>query len=340
MIGELQRAVENYRAQYARQEGAVVDYMDAVHLRIALEIRREIEAIAESLEGVDPSGPGEARALLSRKGRLEERLEQIELRAMAYVPVLAGAMEDASGAAISMGARHGLGMMRSVVGVQFNRVPFSALRDQAAALVPGAPLDRLLRGWAGGAATAVSDQLMAGIAKGDNPRKVALDMAKALASGTRGTPVEPLLHRATTIARTETIRSYRSASIATYKANPEVVDGWIWNSAGNQTTCPVCWAMHGTKFDAGDHFESHPNCRCSPSPSVPGYDTDLPPGEELFAALPEREQLAVLGPGRYAMYARGDLRLSDLVGRSHHPVWGGGRFERSIRDVERRRRGA
>ena len=335
MTSELEQAIRTFRRQYARQDAIAVGYMQSVHERMALDIRGEIERLAAALEGVDPRSVGEARALLYRKGLLTERLDQIDRIALGYAPLMARAVDDASAAALHVGARHGLGMLQSVVDVQFNMVPFDVLREQAAALVRGAPLDRLMQSWSKESAQSVSEQLMAGIAKGDNPRQIAMDMVKALDGPLEEGPLAKSLHRANVIARTETIRSYRSASIETYKANPDVVDGWIWNSAADERTCPVCWAMHGEKFDSGEPFDTHPQCRCAPSPSVPGYDTDLPAGEELFDNLPDMEQLAILGPARFDLYKRGEMRLTDVVGRSHHPVWGGGRFERSIKDMER-----
>ena len=338
MTSELERAVRTFRRQYAAQDAVAVGYMQSVHERMAVEIRREIEVLAAALEGVDPRNPSEARRLMYRRAQLAERLDQIDAIALSYAPLLSRAVSEASEAALHVGARHGLGLLQSVADVQFNRVPFEALREQAAALVKGAPLDRLMQSWAKESAHSVAEQLMAGVAKGDNPRKIAMDMVKALGGPIEEGPLAHSLHRANVIARTETIRSYRSATIETYKAHPDVVDGWIWNSAADERTCPVCWAMHGEKFDPGDPFDTHPQCRCVPSPSVPGYDTDLPAGEELFDDLPPMEQRAILGPARYDLYQRGEMRLKDVVGRSHHPVWGGGRFERSLKDMERLQR--
>jgi|SRR5579872_5143545 len=69
----------------------------------------------------------------------------------------------------------------------------------------------------------------------------------------------------TVVARTALIEAYRSAAIAVYAANQ--VDGWIWEVEGDNP-CNFCLSMDGTIHPLSEEFESHPNCRCSTTPSI------------------------------------------------------------------------
>lgn len=131
--------------------------------------------------------------------------------------------------------------------------------------------------------------------------------------------------QAETVLRTETLTAFRSAS---QEAAAPFAQKYVWQAAIDGSTCPICWAMHGTEADIGAEFSTHPNCRCTVVPLVTGYEDDLlgiiGNGEERFAALSEDEQMNILGRGRYELYASG-VPLSAMVRETYDPVWGGGR---------------
>jgi hypothetical protein len=54
-------------------------------------------------------------------------------------------------------------------------------------------------------------------------------------------------------------------------------------------------------------------------------------GPEWFAGFSDKDQLKVLGRGKYELYKAGKLQLSDLVGYKVDPVWGPQRFEKSLK---------
>lgn len=71
-------------------------------------------------------------------------------------------------------------------------------------------------------------------------------------------------NRALMIARTEQLNAYRRANVATFRANSDVCDGWIWLAATD--ACPFCASMNGTRHSLDEVLDSHPNCRCTQSP--------------------------------------------------------------------------
>jgi hypothetical protein len=86
--------------------------------------------------------------------------------------------------------------------------------------------------------------------------------------------------------------------------------GWEWQT--EEDACEWCWAQAGQTFEAGEEFESHPNCRCSAVPlrelSDGGYDAD-----SLFAELPQQTQISVLGQQKFDLWQQGGFTIRDLA---------------------------
>jgi SPP1 gp7 family putative phage head morphogenesis protein len=204
----------------------------------------------------------------------------------------------------------------------FNKLSPGAVERMVGFAGDGSPLRALLNKLGADAAMRVSDALTEAVALGYNPKKTATQIREALGGN---------LARALTVARTETIRSYREASRETYLANSDVCEAWQWVAALGPRSCMVCWAMHGTIHPLTEPLASHPACRCV---SIPIVDLNAPsrvkPGAEEFARLSEAEQRQILGPGKFAAYSAGKLPLENLVGFRRDPRWGPVRFERSL----------
>lgn len=228
----------------------------------------------------------------------------------------------------------------------FNRLPTAALENLTGALQEGSPLKKLLDNTGEGASDEVGKALLEGLALGKGPRDIARNARAALGGN---------MARALTIARTETLRSYREASRQTYAANPNIVKKWKWLCAKTARTCAVCWASNGEEFDTDQHMPTHPNCRCAMVPvtvswadyaadngipmppegwpSSPDLDKLVGDGPSLFDKLSEEDQRRILGHSKYEHYKAGAFGLKDLIGRSNDPDWGRGRHERSLSEM-------
>ncbi len=127
------------------------------------------------------------------------------------------------------------------------------------------------------------------------------------------------LVRALTISRTEMLRSCRTASLRSYRACADIMEGWVWHAAQDRRTCGFCWSQHGRVFPIDAPFATHPRRRCSAVPRTVGWDAilgekgrDIPDtrpktekGEDLFERLSDERKQQILGPAKYAAYQHG-----------------------------------
>lgn len=190
------------------------------------------------------------------------------------------------------------------------------------------------------AVQAIRRALITGVATGAHPTDTARDMVRQVEGEFNGG-----LGRAVNIARTEMLDAYRAASAAVHAANANVLDGWTWIATLDRRCCPSCWAMHGTHHpleQAGpwDHHQG----RCARMPKVkswadlgiPGVEGEdlTPDAEAVFAALSHGEQLAVMGPGRWALLNAGRVTWADLPVLRDHPGWRPSYVPRPVRDLQ------
>lgn len=210
------------------------------------------------------------------------------------------------------------------LGATWNRVPFDALESMIGFVGDGSPLAYKFADMPAQIADAVRQTLITGIATGRNPRRVAAD-AKTVSDGA--------LVNALTTCRTETSRAYRTASMQTYRANADVVDGWVWMCARQARTCAACWGMDGLFFPLSVEFVDHPNGRCTALPvtkpwselgvtgikerQVRGWDS-----ETHFRKLSEADQRMVLGRSKFEAWQSGELKLRDIPVLEPSAVWG------------------
>lgn len=140
------------------------------------------------------------------------------------------------------------------------------------------------------------------------------------------------LPRAMTIARSEAMRSYREAQHAAMQGADRDLMGWVWTARLGPRCCGTCWAMHGRVFPLSQTLQSHPNCRCVPTPLVREM---VPPttGADLFTDLDTEDQVKVLGQAKQRAYEDGAISLSSLVGRTRSGLWGPGIRERSLAEL-------
>lgn len=178
---------------------------------------------------------------------------------------------------------------------------------------------------------AVQRELLRGVVIGTNPKHTAERILARTETQFNGG-----LSRAMTIARTETLDAHRAGAAAGQAAHADLLTGWVWNTHLSARTCPACLAMNGRVFplsQAGP--EGHQNCRCSRTPVTPswadlGFDgldepDDVQPTPEKtrawFEALPEHEQLEIMGPERLRLLRAGLIGWDDLAMLRQTPGW-------------------
>jgi hypothetical protein len=220
----------------------------------------------------------------------------------------------------------------------FMTFPQEALEVITAATSSG-PVYELLNRYGADAAKAAGRVLTQAIVLGTHSDVVGRQLSNELAVP---------LWKGAQIARTEINRAYQESLRETWRENKHITPKWIWRSGRTSSTCAVCWAMDGTEHDVDEPMGSHPSCRCSMVPATVSWD-DLaaqfgiempdgdfdpprePTGPEAFDQLPESDQRAVLGSGKFKAYAAGEIRLEDLVTERQSEDWGVSRSEGSLR---------
>lgn len=181
-------------------------------------------------------------------------------------------------------------------------------------------------------------ELVKGIAAGDNGEDVAHTAARVQGA------YDLTLTRAINIARTEILDAYRSAAWSMDMANQDVVAGWVWTSALDRRTCPACWSKHGTVYPASTPGPwDHQQGRCARVPVVRpwrelGIDLEEPPSairdaRAVFNALPEKDQLAIMGRRRLEALRSGAADWSDLAIRRRNDAWRDSFAARSVTDL-------
>lgn len=174
---------------------------------------------------------------------------------------------------------------------------------------------------------AVRRELIRGVAVGSNPKATAARMVDR-ANG----QFDGGLTRALVISRTETLDAHRVAAERAQAEQAEVLAGWIWLCHLSPRTCPSCLVKHGTFHpldEAGPH--DHQQGRCSRMPKVKswadlGFDVDEPDdlvtdSRAWFDALPEADQVAILGRRRLDLLNSGAIAWEDLTTRRTTPGW-------------------
>jgi SPP1 gp7 family putative phage head morphogenesis protein len=116
--------------------------------------------------------------------------------------------------------------------------------------------------------TDVRRELTTGLARGENPRKMAGRLTERI--DVSRTDAERL-------ARTEIIHSYNESSLSRYEqAGVSEVTGEVeFLTANDARVCPVCRGLSGSTYTIAEARgvipgNTHPQCRCTWVPAVPG----------------------------------------------------------------------
>lgn len=204
----------------------------------------------------------------------------------------------------------------------------------------GAPLGDLFAGFGDEAAFNGSVVLNNALAGGYNPDAIAGALADALGTSEQ---------RANVIARNEMLGAYRDAQLENFRANSDVLRGWMWSAADG--CCVACAFMDGSMHTLDEDMDSHVGCRCSPLPATFSYDdllgdlgidvsdiadTSIDIGYEPMLTRLTRDPEGMrdlLGPSKFNAWARGDVDIADLVGVRDDGEWGLSIYEKSLKEL-------
>src|SRR6266851_1845682 len=343
-LSQLQSAIAHYRTQLKAREAQAEQALEAAYANTLQVIQGRLNLLYKAIDIQMQSDGNVPIEWLYEQHRMETLTSWIENQINQFGALAQMQTGQLQYQGVQLGQQVAQWLLQSTIppGVNWSfGVPSpDAIANLIGATQAGSPLADLFSGFGAEAAQGVKDALITGLTLGYNPRDIAPQVQQALGISR---------NRALTISRTEMIRSYRGANLETFRANDDVVDGWIWNCALDRTSCAACVAMHGTEHSLDETLDEHPNGRCSMIPKtkswadilsplgidtsdIPDTSPDIQSGSEWFDGQSEATQRAILGP-KYEAWSNGDFTLDDVVGHASDPVWGDSIYERPLKDL-------
>jgi SPP1 gp7 family putative phage head morphogenesis protein len=296
---------DNARKQLLQRERAAQLRVVAEFKKIQKRIEAELYDLLLRIDNERRSTGNASASTLIRQARARELLNQVTDEINRLSRTLGLATSQTQTAAINIAQAQASNETRITSSLSF--FDSDATRELIGIAGDGEPLAKHFAGVAPGVRQLMFDSLFAGIATGQSNQQIAKAINDAVGFGAA---------RSMTIVRTETNRAYREASRKFYADN-DGVKGWRWVAALDLTTCPICWALHGSIFQTRVKMATHPNCRCTMVPVFEG-DPPFPTGPEKFAGLSPEQQKTILGPRRFELYKAG-ANLSDFVETNQTP---------------------
>ena len=319
-LSQLQRMIAAYRQSILTLDDAALSRLQASYAPSRARLLRLIDALTGQLSAGEPLSTSEVMQL----GRARELLRLIDEEVTNLAQVAGETIPQAQQIAVQQAVERAQALTLAQapdlasaarISAQWTALNKGAVSDLVGSLGDGSPLSSWIERVVPESVQTVRDTLIDGVTRGINPN----DLAAALAK-TTDLPLE----RALTLSRTETLRAYRSASLASYAQQGDILSGWQWSCA-TSGACLACQAKDGDVYPLSTQFfPSHPRCRCSPLPVLKN-DSLLPDIEtagDRFRALPMEEQIKALPIGARADYQAGRLTLDDFVHERHDPEWG------------------
>ena len=245
------RILYEFRSAVDLKESGMLDEMATRWLMIENRLDADITALAYELQRLKDEGKIITESVVLQSQRYKTLREQIQREIEKYNREYAvGMIESQQTAYAKLGIDAAQTAMRSAmgtIGYNFNMINIDAVRSMIGFAGNGAPLYTLLRKDYGDAVHGLTNALINGIARGYGPVKTAREMANGFGMG---------LDRAILIARTETIRSYRTATTEQYRRSGAVTGfrRLVWKP----TACMSCLMRDGEFFDVDEELTDHP----------------------------------------------------------------------------------
>ena len=313
------------RALLRRERKAAVRLISAYdHVWIRLE--RELAKLTAQIQEARARGEIVNQFWLVRQERYFALLQQVGAEMSKFADVAETTITRQQESAAKAGLRDSVALMDAVaeragVRTAFNKLPVAAVENLVGTLGNGSPLRTLLDQIPRAGRQIVEQSLIEGIALGRNPRAI----ARQIEAGLEGNKV-----RALTIARTETLRAYRQASIQSYQANADTVTGYYWRSSRSRRSCAACTALDGIFFPLTQPMRPHVRCRCVMIPGIKGVEVDR--GVDWFKKQPADVRRSILGTNKaFEAVQTGQIKLEDLVGLQRGGQWGDSYVQISVK---------
>lgn len=206
---------------------------------------------------------------------------------------------------------------------------------------------RILRDWWGGIEQATRDKVRAtitrGLVEGESSEAIVRNLVGTKRNGFADGVLEESRRGAAAVVRTAVNHTMTHASEATYEANDDIVKGVQWVSTLDSGTTVICMSLDGQVFQVGEgpRPPAHWGCRSRTTPVLKSWQElgipakEIKPGTRasMNGQVPETQTYAdwlkdqpkdvqdeALGPERAAMWRRGEVTISQMVGSNLEPL--------------------
>jgi SPP1 gp7 family putative phage head morphogenesis protein len=314
-----------YRAELLAKDAAAMGRLVNAYRVAYTSLLDKLELLMMDI-GTSIPTPGQ----IARMERYKALMAQAAMQLRDLEAITRQELDAAVKLGIDLGGTHARGLIAATMADErlaavFNRLPNEAIKQLLGFLSPDGELYQRLGRMSEYGADRLAQELIRGITLGYNPTKIAGVFRREFGA---------TLTDALRTVRTAQLWSYREANRATYLANSDVVEGWVWYAELDDRVCASCVAMHGSIHPNTETLNDHYNGRCAMIPVVKG----MPPivtetGKEWFDKQDEATQKRLLGPGKFDAFSEGKFEFSALSTQADDPVYGTMRVETTLKDL-------
>lgn len=326
-IRTIYQIADKHRKALLMRENVAVDRMLGAWRIAEASMLAELKIVTDQIEAAILAQQEVSLGWLYRQDRYQVLLDTIAIEIGKYGSLASNVATAQQAASISMALVHSKQLVRaSGIMVNFKSLPVGAFENMVGFLHDASPLADLFMDLGPQSLEKANIIFAEGLSKNKGPRVIAKQMERAF---------DMTKTRSLTIARTESLRAYRTAAQQNYEANSNVVTAGRWSSSRDGRTCYLCLAKDGTIIPHGERMAAHVGCRCSVVPVVKFLNVDRGTGEEWLEKQPEEVQLDKLGPARFERWKAKRISLQDMATVQYHPRWGNSVRSVPIEQIDR-----
>jgi hypothetical protein len=324
------QAAEQYRAALLAKDAQAMNRLISAYQRIYGKLKDKIDLLVMEIE---KAGGTLAPGQVARMERYTQLITQAAEELRDYQAITKAEIEAVSRFGISQGVTDARNLMSVAatgtpqIAGAFNVLPKGAIEQLLGFLSPDGPLYARLSLLAPTTVEGVSKAILDGVAMGSNPRIIAREITNAFGMG---------LTDSMRMTRTVQLWSYRESNRATYVANQDIIEGWVWHADLSPRTCMSCLANHGKVFPLDARLNDHHQGRCSPIPLLNGQENPVEAGtaEKWFDSQGKATQRQMMGKGKYEAWKGGKFGFSQLTTDSKPDrVYGVMKVETPLKDL-------
>ena len=341
-MARLYTVANRYKKRLRALEEKAMKQMSRAYTASFSSVLNELNRLEIQINKMIADGKPDIEIYEEMKSFYEKKLNAIENKIEAFNKDAIEITKDLQKDSVKVGTDYSKDNLQAALGkppagftYEINVIDAGAMEQFVGFSSNGSPLNDLFQKIVVDYGADITNTLSNGILQGQNPLKIAREIKKYT-----GMP----LYRANTIARTESHRAARAATIDNYGKNTDLISGYVRLATGDARTCPACFALHGTVYELNQILPTHPNCRCIIVPKtktwaeITGDNTieevsdKIPSAAQLFDRLSEKDKKRVLGPERYNLWKEGKP-LDTFVGIKQDADWGPTTIIKPLRDI-------